>query len=122
MSARGMSLVSWLVLVVLALAYATTRVSVESDFSVFLPRGLNDAQRTFLAQLRNGSVSRLVLIALDNDEPQSLAKLSASLATALEKDPAFTYVNNGASAFAQRELNSIAAVRYVLSDRVTSDL
>jgi predicted exporter len=107
--------------VVLALAYATTEVSVEYDFSVFLPRGLNDAQRTFLAQLRNGSVSRLVLIALDNDEPQSLAKLSASLATAVEKDPAFTYVNNGGSAFAQRELNSIAAVRYVLSDRVTSD-
>jgi len=121
MTARGLSVVSWLVLVVLALAYATTRVSVESDFSVFLPRGLNDAQSTFLAQLRNGSVSRLVLIALDNDEPQALAKLSASLATGLEKDPAFTYVNNGGSAFAQRELNSIAAVRYVLSDRVTSD-
>ena len=121
MTARGLSLVSSLVLVVLALVYAATRVSVESDFSVFLPRGLNDAQSTFLAQLRNGSVSRLVLIALDNDEPQALAKRSASLAAALEKDPAFTYVNNGGSAFAQRELNSIAAVRYVLSDRVTSD-
>lgn len=121
MSARGLSLVSWLVLVVLALAYATTRVSVESDFSVFLPRGLDDAQRTFLAQLRSGAVSRLVLIALDGDAPPALAKLSAGFAAALEKEPSFTYVNNGGSAIAQRELSSIAAVRYVLSDRVTSD-
>jgi predicted exporter len=121
MSARRLSLGIWLLLVVLALAYATTRLSIESDFSVFLPRGLNDSQQTFLAQLRNGAVSRLVLIALEDDEPQALAKLSAAFAGALDKDPSFTYVNNGGSAFAQRELNSIAAVRYVLSDRVTSD-
>ena len=106
---------------VLALAYAATRVSIESDFSVFLPRGINDSQRTFLAQLRNGAVSRLVLIALENDDPQALAKLSAACRNAREGSDASTYVNNGGSDFAQRELNSIAALRYVLSDRVTSD-
>ncbi len=121
MNARRLSLGIWFLLVVLALAYATTRLSIESDFSVFLPRGLNDSQRTFLAQLRNGAVSRLVLIALEDDEPQALAKLSTAFAAALDKDPVFNYVNNGGSAFAQRELNSIAAVRYVLSDRVTAD-
>jgi len=121
MNGRRLSVGIWLLLVVLALAYTATRVSIESDFSVFLPRGLNESQRTFVAQLRNGAVSRLVLIALEDDEPQALARLSDAFAAALDKDPAFIYVNNGGSGFAQRELDSIAAVRYVLSDRVTSD-
>ena len=53
MSARGLSLVSWLVLVVLALACATTRLSVESGF-LGLPaaRAERCAEEHFSPELR----------------------------------------------------------------------
>ena len=84
MSARAKSVGAWLVLVGLALAYVATRLSIEADFSVFLPRGLTDSQRLFVAQLQHGATSRLLLIALEKDDTRVLADLSRALAAKLE--------------------------------------
>lgn len=120
MSVRARNVGLGVLVVALAVGYAATHVSIESDFSVFLPRGLTDSQRLVAAQLQHGATSRLLLIAIDNDTAPALADISRALATKLDPDPAFTYINNGSSAFAQRELEAIEHHRYVLSDKVTA--
>ncbi len=120
MSPRARSVSICLLVIAVALGYAATRLSIESDFSVFLPRGLTDSQKLVAAQLQHGAASRLLLIAIENEPPPRLAEISRALTAKLAADQAFVYVNNGAAELTQREFETIARYRYVLSDKVAA--
>jgi predicted exporter len=55
-----------------------TRLS--TDMSAFLPRSPNPAQRILVDQLREGVVSRLILLAITGADPDTLATLSKAMA------------------------------------------
>ena len=48
--------------------------------SAFLPRSPNAAQQILVDQLREGVVSRLILLAIEGAEPDTLAALSKAMA------------------------------------------
>jgi predicted exporter len=108
-----------LVMIVLALVtYAATRVRVSADFSAFLPGGANASQRALIEQLREGAAGRLLLIELSGAPPARLAEASRILRARLAAQPQFRYVANGDPAQTRRDLDFVAAHRYVLSPQV----
>jgi predicted exporter len=105
-----------------ALAVLATRtVHVESDFSAFLPPSSTPEERLLIAQLRDGLVSRLMLVALHGADEQTLAKTSRQLAERLGRAPEFDYAANGSldQFVAQGEV--LMRNRYALSPAVTAE-
>jgi predicted exporter len=109
-------------LVVLAIAtLIIARTPFSTDMSAFLPRSPRPAQQLLVSQLREGVVSRLVLIALEHAPPDALASLSRSLAAKLRQDDQFTVVNNGEASAMTRERDLLWRHRYLLSPAVTPE-
>ena len=77
------------------LLFATRQVRIETDFSAFLPPTATAEERLLVSQLREGLVSRLMLVALEGGDERRLAQASRALASRLAADPAFEFVANG---------------------------
>ena len=90
-----------------------------ADLSLFLPSAPTPAQRLLVEQLRDGALSRLMLVGISGGDAPERARLSRAVAEALAKDPRFAFVGNGASGGFERERNWILEHRYALSPNVT---
>jgi predicted exporter len=97
----------------------TTRFS--TDMSAFLPRSPNQAQQILVDQLREGAVSRLILIAVEGAEPDTLAAVSKAIARDLRTAQGFGIVNNGELAAFDRDRDLLWRDRYLLSPAVTPE-
>ena len=117
-TARTVSGLAWLVVVATASAYVATRLSIDADFSAFLPSATTPNQRLLVSELKEGVASRLLLIELSGGAPQRLADTSRGLAQALGADTRFRYVNNGEADFSARDIATVREYRYHLSDAV----
>ncbi|HEX6841316.1 MAG TPA: hypothetical protein VF113_07300, partial [Stellaceae bacterium] len=95
---------------------AESRIS--TDLSAFLPRSPSPAQQVLVDQVREGAVSRLLLLAVEGAPADALAALSRNLATRLEREPALASVNNGADTALDAERDFLWRHRYVLSPDV----
>lgn len=105
-----------------ALGLLAARVlRIETEFTAFLPQTATPEERLLVAQLREGLVARLMLVALQGGDEKTLARASRALAAGLAGDPAFDYVANGASGqfAAQREV--LMRHRYALSPMVSAE-
>src|SRR5206468_4063290 len=91
MRSRTWVATSVLLLAAVATYYAATRITIDSDYSAFLPTGASEAQRVFMRELRDGVASRIVLVDLSGSAPEALAEASRKLARALAAGPAFRY-------------------------------
>ncbi|KVO42909.1 hypothetical protein WK11_14775 [Burkholderia ubonensis] len=115
---RQRAVLAWL-LGLLACGFAISRASFTADLSAFLPRSPSTGQRVLVDQLRDGLVSRLILVAIDGDTAAARAVLSRRMAAALRDDPQFAAVNNGEPVDDARDQQFIVAHRYLLSPSVT---
>ncbi|KVO06616.1 hypothetical protein WJ70_26135 [Burkholderia ubonensis] len=115
---RQRAVLAWL-LGLLACGFAISRASFTADLSAFLPRSPSTGQRVLVDQLRDGLVSRLILVAIDGDTAAARAVLSRRMAAALRDDPQFAAVNNGEPVNDARDQQFIVAHRYLLSPAVT---
>ncbi|KVU84742.1 hypothetical protein WK75_28045 [Burkholderia ubonensis] len=115
---RQRAVLAWL-LGLLACGFAISRASFTADLSAFLPRSPSTGQRVLVDQLRDGLVSRLILVAIDGDTAAARAVLSRRMAAALRDDPQFAAVNNGEPVNDARDQQFIVAHRYLLSPSVT---
>ena len=97
------------------------RTPFSTDMSAFLPRSPQPAQQILVDQLKEGVVSRLILLAIEGAPPETLAALSKTLATGLRADPAFGIVSNGDDAAFARDRDLLLRYRYLLSPGVTQD-
>jgi len=99
------------------------RTPVSGDLSAFLPRSPSPAQQLLVDQLREGVVSRLVLVALEGESEGTgstqLAQLSETMRGRLAADPHFVSVNNGARGPLEAEGQLLFERRYLLSPAVT---
>jgi len=94
---RQGALVALAALVAAGAWHALRHVTLDSDYSAFLPAGTSDTQRALMRELREGLRSRVVLIALGGAPQPELAQASRKLVAALEQSPAFRYANNGSA-------------------------
>lgn len=120
MTKSRVAVVIWLLgLLVAAAVISRTRFS--PDMTAFLPRSPLPAQRVLVDQLREGVVSRLVLLAIEGAPPDTLTALSKALAGELRHDAAFGLVSNGDAADYVKDRDLLWNHRYLLSPRVSRD-
>jgi predicted exporter len=112
------SLTIWLA-GLLVCALLIVRTSFTADLSAFLPRSPSTAQQVLVDQLRDGVVSRLVLVALEGAPADALALLSRDTASWLRGDPLIAAINNGESTGIERDRAYLWNNRYLLSSAVT---
>jgi predicted exporter/peptidoglycan/xylan/chitin deacetylase (PgdA/CDA1 family) len=112
--------VGWLIFVS-ACAVVIARTQFTADISAFLPRSPTPAQRVLVEQLRDGVVSRLILIGVEGGTPDALAQASGRLAAELRKREEFVSVANGEDAEFSRDREFLMRYRYLLSPAVTPE-
>lgn len=117
----------WLA-VVLACAAIAARTTFTADLSAFLPRAPSAEQQLLVDQLRDGLVSRLLLIGIEGGGPHDDAQggarraaLSKALAGKLRGDPRFAAIDNGEPVNRERDQRYLYANRYLLSPAVTPE-
>lgn len=110
----------WLTLL-LACVWAITQARFVSDLSSFLPSSPTAEQRLLVDQLRDGAVSRVVLLGIEGGDGPARARLSQALGAELRADSRFVSVSNGAAGGFDRERELLLAYRYLLSPNVTPE-
>jgi predicted exporter len=105
----------WLAAVIACTAVVAT-TSFSTDLSAFLPRSPTPVQQVLVQQLREGVVSRLILIGIEGAAPAALAETSKRLAAGLREHPAvFAAINNGEDHGLAGDREYLWRNRYLLS-------
>ena len=111
---RAGVLLAWVALLAIALGLAL-RARFTADMSAFLPHAPDARQRVLVEQLREGLVSRVLLVGIDGATPEIRARLSRRLAERLRALPAFAAADNGDGSHGPGDFALAFAHRYVLS-------
>jgi len=112
------ALVAWLAFVVACVAFiGQTRFT--TDLSAFLPSTPSPAQQVLVDQLKDGMVSRLLLIGIEGGDANTRAEVSRALARRLRGDAAFGVVENGEPVHRERDRALLFENRYLLSPAVS---
>jgi len=117
---RSLAVWVWLLLLAISLTFAL-RARFTADLSAFLPRAPSAAQQILVDELREGVVSRLMLIGVEGAPPAKLARASQALADRLARAPEFGFVNNGAESRTAADARVLVDQRYLLSPGVTPE-
>ncbi|MDQ9171786.1 MMPL family transporter [Oxalobacteraceae bacterium R-40] len=112
----------WIWLLALALgAVLIFRASFTADLSAFLPRNPTPEQALLVEQLKDGMVSRLILMGIEGGDADSRAALSKAMAQKLRSGSAFVSVNNGEPVNQEKDQAFFFRNRYLLSPSVTPE-
>ena len=117
---RSVAVWVWLLLLAASLTLAL-RARFTADLSAFLPRAPSAAQQVLVDELREGVVSRLMLVGIQGAPQATLARISQALANRLERDADFRFVNNGAESRTAADARVLVDHRYLLSPGVTPE-
>lgn len=119
-SGRRIAIAIWLAGMALC-AVVVARAHFTADLSAFLPKTPTPEQQVLVNQLRDGAVSRLILIGVDKGDAAARTRISRALAARLRQDPQFALVTNGEPAGLTRERDILLTQRYLLSPAVTPE-
>ncbi|MCW3481309.1 MMPL family transporter [Neisseriaceae bacterium JH1-16] len=118
MRRRGLIVGVWLLALLFGLALLS-RARFSADMSAFLPTAPSAEQQVLVDQLKDGTVSRLMLVGIEGGSPEARAELSRQLAARLRQHHAFASVANGETGGFERERKLLFDNRYLLSPAVT---
>jgi predicted exporter len=118
--ARRAAILAWL-LGMLLCCIVISRTTFTTDLSAFLPASPTSEQRVLLDQLRDGVVSRLILVGLEGGDAPTRAAISKEMAKRLRGDDAFATVNNGEPVYTEKDQAFLFGNRYLLSPAVTPE-
>ncbi|MDO8413613.1 MAG: MMPL family transporter [Gallionellaceae bacterium] len=110
----------WLAFII-ACIVIISRTEFETDLSAFLPRSPTPTQKILVEQLRDGIVSRLILVGLEGDQASALAQTSKKLAAQLRQDASFAAVDNGEEQTLKKDRDLLWHNRYLLSPAITPE-
>jgi predicted exporter len=109
----------WLWLVAMALCTVlVVRATYTADLSAFLPQAPTPEQQLLVNQLRDGLVSRLILVGIEGSDAPTHAALSRMLVNQLRGHPLFVAASNGDGSGQQRDQAFLFEHRYHLSGAV----
>jgi predicted exporter len=117
---RAVPIAAWIAVLAVCVAIIA-RTEFASDLSAFLPRSPSPAQKLLVDQLKDGVISRLILMGIEGESQAALAQLSRAFVDRLSREPHFVYVHNGEQARLKKDWELIFNQRYVLSDAVTAE-
>jgi predicted exporter len=106
-------------LFVAACVLVISRSQFTADMSAFMPRNPTPTQKIMVDQLRDGVVSRLILVGVEGAPAPVLAQISKSMAAILRTSPTLVAVNNGEQTGMETDFDLLWRNRYLLSDAVT---
>jgi predicted exporter len=118
-SSRGL-IGGWIAFVLACIA-VISRAEISTDLSAFLPRSPTPAQQLLVDQLREGVVSRQILIGIEGGTTEALAGISRRMAGELRRDASFVAVNNGENVGLEKDREYLWHNRYLLSPAVDSE-
>ncbi|HJW01912.1 MAG TPA: MMPL family transporter [Azospira sp.] len=118
-------LLLWLVALAACLAIVG-RSQFTADMSAFLPRSPTPQQQLLVDQLKQGVLSRTLLLGIEggdgsNDDTSTRARLSQALAQRMEASGDFVSVRNGDAAVLEKDRKILFSHRYLLSPAVTAE-
>jgi len=93
----------------------------SADVSFFLPSKPTPEQSVMVDQLREGAVSRLLMVAIAGGDAGQRAEASRALRTSLAGNAAFATVQNGEAEAMDASRDFLLAHRYLLSNAVTTE-
>jgi predicted exporter len=105
----------------LACAAVVTRTGFTADLSAFLPRMPSAEQQLLVDQLRDGLVSRLILVGVEGGDADGRAAISRAMAARLRKDAGFSAISNGEPVNQAADQRYLYNHRYLLSPTVTPE-
>lgn len=111
------ALIVWLLAMLVGIAVVlNSRFS--ADMSFFLPAKPTAEQQVMVDQLKEGVVSRLLMVAISGGDAARRAAVSRDLRGRLEKLPDFASVQNGEAASLEADRDFLVKHRYLLSPAV----
>ncbi|MGB7991302.1 MAG: MMPL family transporter [Candidatus Methylophosphatis roskildensis] len=119
-AARRIAIAIWLAAMA-GCVLIVARTQFTADLSAFLPKTPTREQQVLVDQLRDGAVSRLILIGIDQGDAASRTRVSRALAARLRQDPQFALIANGEPVGLARERDILLTHRYLLSPAVTPE-
>ena len=116
----GRTFLVWL-LAMLAGAAIVWNSRFSADISFFLPAEPTAEQQALVDQLKEGAVSRLLMLAIEGGDPETRAGLSRELRNRLAAMPEFVSAQNGDAGSHDAERDFLLTHRYLLSPAVTPE-
>jgi predicted exporter len=98
-----------------------SQATVTADMSFFLPSRPSAEQQVLVDQLKNGSVSRLLMLSIEGGDVVQRAHVSRQLRENLVRQGLFITVQNGTQDSLDAERDLLLRYRYVLSPAVTPE-
>ncbi|MCB1954692.1 MAG: MMPL family transporter [Rhodocyclaceae bacterium] len=117
MSRRPVIIAVWLLILALCIGNVF-RTRFTADLSAFLPRSPTEEQALLVDLLRDGMVSRLLLVGVRGGTAAERAAVSNAMTSAMHVDPRFLSVTNGASGHSEADRAWVFGNRYLLSPAV----
>lgn len=97
------------------------RSNFSADMSAFLPASPTEEQQVLIDQLKDGVVSRLILVGIEGSDADTRTGISRSVAETLRTSADFVWVGNGESQHDERDQAFVFDNRYLLSSAVTPE-
>jgi len=117
---NGTAVAIWL-LALAACLVIVWRSDYTADMSAFLPKSPTATQQLLVEQLKEGSLSRLLMIGIEGSDAADRARLSQDLAARLQASADFASVRNGSAAALARDREILFDHRYLLSPAINKE-
>src|SRR5262245_47323286 len=91
-------LAAWCALLALGIFWVQNHLEVSADLRLFMPQPRTESQRLLIQNIGESPASRILLLAIDGDQPGRLAEISKRFAAALAPRAEFALVANGEQA------------------------
>lgn len=121
MSRRWWAPVLWMIALGGGMWFVAAKLSIHSELGDLLPEGSTQTQRLLLTQVRTGLSGRLILLALEGEHPDELARISKLLGESLRANNRLSFVGDGTQIWSREEQALLFRSRYLLSRTVTAD-
>lgn len=108
----------WLAVLLVVSGLLSRSIRVDTDLSLFVPEASDARAALLVDELRAGSSSKILALAIEGDEPDVVTAISRELAKALHDSEHFVRLENGLRRQDEAGLQLLRQYRYLLSPEI----